>query len=100
MAKYTYSIETFYSQSWMKLFSESRDFCLGYLSRVKDFSPRNAYRLVRSDGKIIESVPENLEVQIGQIAGWPTSGQYKRAADNALKIAAEIEKRENKNLKK
>lgn len=99
MSEYSYSIETFYINSWMKLFSESRDFCLGYLNRVKDFSPRNAYRLIRSDGKIIESVPENLEVSIGQIAGWPTSGQYKRAADNALKIAAEIEKRENKSSK-
>ena len=96
MTKYTYSIETFYSQNWMKLFSESRDFCLGYLFRVKDFSPRNAYRLVRSDGKIIESVPENLEVSIGQIAGYPTAQQYKNAADKALKIAIEIEKRENK----
>lgn len=100
MPKYTYSIETLYSQNWMKLFSESRDFCLGYLCRVKDFSPRNAYRLIRSDGKIITEISENLEVQIGQIASYPTSGQYKRAADNALKIAAEIEKRENKNLKK
>lgn len=88
--KYTYSVESHFLGSWRKLFEESRDFCLGFLDARKDQAPRNAYRLTRSDGKVIVELPATEDVSIGMIAGWPTAEQYEFAAQRALVQAARI----------
>jgi len=33
--KHTYSIETFFLGKWMKLFTDTRDFCAGYMSHAQ-----------------------------------------------------------------
>lgn len=88
--KYTYFVETHYLGAWINLFSDTRDFCLGYLSAVRDRAPRNAFRLVRSDGKTVHDMPAVEDVAIGQVAGWPTPEQYEAAAKRALDQAARI----------
>jgi hypothetical protein len=49
-------------------------------------------RIVRSDDKIIEEVQAREDVSVGQVAGWPTGEQYKRAANQALEKAKAIRK--------
>ena len=88
--KHTYTVQTFYCGSWMSLFSETRDFCLGYLDAKKDYAPRNAYRIMRSDGKITLELPSVEDVAIGQIASYPTAEQYELAANRALQQAQRI----------
>lgn len=90
MAKYSYTIESFSVGKWRSILSDTRDFCLGYLSACKQDAPRNSYRLIRSDGKVLSEVPANLDVNIGMIAGWPTPEQYEAAAQRALAMAAHI----------
>lgn len=92
--KYTYAIETYYLDKWAVIVRDTRDFCLGYLARVTDYSPRNAYRLVRSDGKVTHESPACAEVSVGQVAGYPTPEQYESAAKRALAQAAAIRERQ------
>jgi hypothetical protein len=75
---------------WVKLFTDTRDFCSGYLTHAQHSSPRNAMRIVRSDGKIVFDSPESEDVSVGMIASWPTPEQYECAAERALKEAARI----------
>jgi hypothetical protein len=88
--KYTYSIEYYFIDKWVKLLSETRDYCVGYLAACKYDAPRNAYRIMRSDGKVIEEISSAADVSIGMVAGWPTPGQYEAAAQRALDQAARI----------
>lgn len=90
MSKYTYTIQTCYLDKWLDIVHDTRDFCLGFLHARKDQGPRNAYRLIRSDGKIIEEIPVEPDVFIGMVAGWPTPEQYEEAAQCALDKAAKI----------
>lgn len=90
--KHTYTVQTFYCGSWMSLFSETRDFCLGFLEAKKDYAPRNAYRIMRSDGKVALDLPAYEDVAIGQIASYPTAEQYESAAKRALEQAERIRK--------
>lgn len=91
--KYTYSVESFFIDKWCKLFgSETRDFCSGYLTHAQYCHPRNALRIVRSDGKIMYQTEADNEVDIGMIAGWPTPEQYEAAAKRALEQAEHIRK--------
>ncbi len=92
--KYTYSIETFYIDRWMTIVKDGRDVCLGYLRAVENRAPRNAHRLVRSDGKITQSLPAAEDVSIGQVAGHPTAEQYEAAAQRALDQAARIRRQD------
>lgn len=92
--KYTYAIETYYLDKWAVIVRDTRDFCLGYLSRARDYSPRNAYRLVRSDGRVMHESPAYADVSVGQIAGYPTPEQYEAAAKRALAQAAAIRERQ------
>jgi hypothetical protein len=89
-AKYTYSVESYFLNKWTKLFTDSRDFCSGYLTHAQYSFPRNAMRIVRSDGKVVFELPESEDVSVGMIASWPTPEQYERAAERALKEAARI----------
>lgn len=87
---YTYQVDTFYNGSWVKLFQAPMQYCLGYLDSKIDHSPRNDFRVVRSDGKVVSAIEQKLDVSIGQVAGWPTAEQYEQAAEKALAMAKVI----------
>lgn len=96
--KHTYSIGRLYNGEWYSLIKEEYlQYCLGWLDRAQDQSPRPAYRLVRSDGKVVKLMPEREDVSIGQVAGFPTAEQYEAAAQRALEKAAAI--RENERMR-
>lgn len=66
----------------------------GWLAHHREApGPRLAYRLVRSDGKVIETIPGIEEVSIGMVAGWPSWQQYAHAAAKALQRASQIASR-------
>lgn len=92
--KYTFAVEMFNNGKWWKGPTGTRDFCRGYMHAVKDHSPRIAHRNIRSDGKVIEYLPESMDCHIGQIAGWPTAEQFERAAAKALDKAKHIRERQ------
>lgn len=91
--KHEYRIESFSGQ-WYKILQGSMQYCQGFLDARKDYAPRLAYRLMRSDGRIMEEVPARDDVNIGQIAGWPTAEQYEHAAHKALDRAKAIRERQ------
>ena len=92
MAKYTYSVESQYQGKWFSVLKDtSVNFCRGYLLGKRDASPpRLAFRLVRSDGKVMDVTPDDLDVSVGMIAGWPTPEQYEAAAARAIETAQRI----------
>ena len=96
--KYTYSIESNYNGNWTKLLSETKDFCIGYISHAKYCSPRNAMRVIRNDGKIVIAHDPLAEVSIGMIASWPTAEQYDYAAKTATEMAARIREQSLKQI--
>jgi len=91
--KYDYHLESFAHGKWLKILEGSRQYCQGFLDARKDYSPSNAYRLMRSDGKMIERVLAREDVCIGHVAGWPTAEQFERAADRAYERARAIRAR-------
>jgi hypothetical protein len=91
-AKYTYKVEVQTDGKWVYILDGSKDFCMGYLTRTVEYSPRLAMRVIRSDGKVIDSIEKSDEVQIGMVASWPTPEQYEAAARRALAAAEEIRK--------
>jgi hypothetical protein len=92
--RHTYKIETFHLNQWAKIADYvTREFCNGVLWKVKHDAPRLAYRVVRSDGKIMDELPAVDEVSVGMVAGFPTPEQYERAAAKALEKAAAIRER-------
>lgn len=95
--KYEYHLECFTIGKWLKLFSGGVQFLQGYHDAKQDMSPRLAYRIVRSDGKIVEESKAREDVSIGMIAGFPTSEQYEAAAKKAMERAAAIRQHEGKN---
>jgi len=89
--KHTYTIETLFGDKWMPIIKgEYLQYCLGWLDRAQKHSPRPAYRLVRSDGRILKLLTEREDVSIGLVAGFPTAEQYEAAAQRALDKAAKI----------
>jgi hypothetical protein len=88
--KHEYHLESFAIGKWLKILQGSLQYCQGFLDARKDYAPRNAYRLIRSDGRVMEEVPAREDVNIGQIAGWPSAEQYEVAANNALNRAKMI----------
>lgn len=88
--KYTYAVESFFLDRWRRLFDETFSYCLGYLKHASYSAPRNAYRITRSDGRVMSEVPAATDCEIGQVAGWPTAEQYEAAAQRALAQAARI----------
>lgn len=99
MANHTYKLESNYLGEWRKLKEGSLQYLQGYLDARKDASPRLAYRLMRSDGKVMEEVAAREDVSIGMVAGWPTAAQYERAAERALEKAKAIREREEAEAK-
>lgn len=97
--KYTYSIESYFIDKWIKLFTETRDFCAGYLHHAQSAHPRNAARMIRSDGKIMVELKADDKVSVGMVASWPTPEQYESAAKRALEQAARIREQQEKHNK-
>lgn len=93
--KHEYHLESFAIGKWLKILQGSLQYCQGFLDARKDYAPRNAYRLMRSDGRVMEEVPARDDVNIGQIAGWPSAEQYESAANKALERAKAIRERAN-----
>lgn len=92
-ASYHYSLESFHLGKWIKFRDGSLQYCQGFLDARKDYAPRLAYRLIRSDGKVLEETPARDDVSIGQVAGWPTAEQYESAAAKALDQAKVIRRK-------
>lgn len=88
-----YQIECFTLGKWLKLFSGGVQFLQGYLDARSDLSPRLAYRIMRSDGKIVEEIKAREDVSVGIVAGFPTAEQYEAAAKRAFDMAAAIRAR-------
>lgn len=83
-------LESFYDGKWVKILAASRQYCRGYLHAMLDYSPRNAFRIVREDGRVLEESVAQEDVGIGMVASWPTPAQYEAAAKRALDRAAAI----------
>ena len=95
--KHTYTIETMFGDKWNAFIKDCpRSYCEGYMDAMRGQAPGLHLRLMRSDGKVVDEVLANDEVNIGMVAGWPSAGQYERAAEEALRRAASI--RENERL--
>ncbi len=91
--KHEYHLKSFACGKWLKILQGSLQYCQGFLDARKDHAPRLAYRLMRSDGRIMEEVAAREDVNIGQIAGWPSAEQYEAAAAKALEHAKAIRQR-------
>lgn len=93
-AKYRYKVEVQTGDQWIYIVDASRDFCMGYMTRAAEYSPRLAMRVIRHDGKVIGSIEKSDDVQIGMVASWPRPEQYEAAARRALATAEQIRKTE------
>jgi len=91
--KYTYKVESFCLGKWHQIIEASRGYCMGYLDAASGWAPRSALRVVRSDGMVVADYPENENVSIGQVAGFPTAEQFERAGNRALERARLIRER-------
>lgn len=91
--KHEYHLESFAIGKWLKILQGSLQYCQGFLDARKDYAPRTAYRLMRSDGRVMEEVAAREDVNIGQIAGWPSAEQYESAANKALERAMALPNR-------
>lgn len=91
--KHEYHLETFVIGKWLKILQGSMRYCQGFLEACRDYAPRTAYRIMRSDGRVMEEVPAREDVNIGQIAGRPTAAQYESAANRDLERAKAIRER-------
>jgi hypothetical protein len=70
------------------------NFCRGYILGKHDAPPpRLSFRLVRSDGKVMDVTPADLDVSVGMVAGFPTAEQYEAAAARAIEKAQVIRAR-------
>jgi len=98
--KHEYHLESFACDKWLKILQGSLQYCQGFLDARKDYAPRNAYRLMRSDGRVMEEVPAREDVSIGMVAGWPTAAQYETAANKALERAKAIREQNERNEKR
>lgn len=96
--KHTYSIETLFGDKWLAIVTlAERGYCKGWMDRASSSSPRPAFRVMRSDGKMVDTLCEREDVSIGQVAGFPTAEHYEAAAQRALEKAAAI--RENERMR-
>ena len=93
--KYTYAIEAERGDVWRVIIdAETRDFCLGYIASHRQHpSPRVSVRLVRSDGKVLDTSVGEERASLGMVAGFPTAEQYELAAERALACAKEVRER-------
>lgn len=80
---------------WMTIKHGSLQYLMGYMDAMANQSPRLAHQIVSKNDKVIEGIPERVDVGIGQVAGWPTAEQYESAAKRALEKAEAIRKSGN-----
>jgi len=92
MTRNTYSLQCQGRDGRMIPFMKecSRQFGEGYLRASESQAPRPCLQLVRSDGVVVDTLPEALDVFVGQVAGFPTAEQYEAAANRALAKAKAI----------
>lgn len=96
MSRLSYQIQFAWGEDgvWLQGPRGSFDYCHGYLDARKAEGPRVAMRIVNlHTGRVLRAMPAKLELNIGQIAGFPTPEQYEAAADEALKKARLIRQR-------
>lgn len=93
-AKYSYAIEAKWQGDWRPIFGEqdgSLEYMRGRMATMREYpGPRSAYRLVRSDGKVLEEVSALTELSYGMLPqgfGYQWSG-IAAAAHTALLHAA------------
>ena len=90
MSKNTYKLEALCHGQWHKVIESSMQYCKGYMAAKREYHPRLAHRLIRSDGRVIDQFEASEDVCIGQVAGHPTAEQYEAAAKRALDRAKSI----------
>lgn len=95
---HSYRIETYHEGKWIKILEGSKQFLEGYLYAKKDYAPRPHFRIVREDGRIVDELPCRHDINIGQVAGWPTAEQYERAGKDALARAELIRVRRDRSI--
>jgi len=88
--KHEYHIEYFANGKWSCLLQAPVQYCRGYIDARRDYSPRLAHRIKRSDGRVMEEISAREDVNIGMIAGWPSAEQYEAAANRAFECAKVI----------
>lgn len=93
--KYSYAVEVYIFDKWTALpgvGAAGRGFAEGYYygRHDADTGPYLAMRVIRSDGKVIESRPACETVTIGAVAGFPTAEQFEAASVQALSRARQI----------
>ena len=98
--KYQYYIECPLFDGWNRFTEGTRHYCDGYMDAMRGQAPRLHLRLARSDGKIMDEVLPYDEVNIGQIAGWPTAEQYERAGNEALERGRKVRERQELEIKR
>ena len=102
MSKYTYRVEVHHAHyGWVKLLEDPSRLCAaGYFMGRTDarMPPSPAMRLIRSDGKVIDDIPEDAEVSVGMVAGFPTPEQYEAAAERAVATAKRLREMESARL--
>ena len=91
------TVEVLRGDEWIKIVWGSTQYCLGFFDARKDVAPRPAMRMVRhrpkKDPLVVDSCPARDDVNIGQVAGFPSPEQYERAANRALEMAQHIRHR-------
>lgn len=96
MEKFTYNIEAQTpSGAWFPIIKlAGLAYCRGYMDASREGpTPRLAWRLVRSDGRVIDEIPAIESAGVGMVAGWPTPEQYEHAAKMCLEKAKAIRDR-------
>lgn len=96
MSRLNYQIQFAWGEdcTWLQGPRGTFDYCQGYLDAKCEEAPRLAMRIINlTTGRVLRTKPAKLELNIGQIAGFPTAEQYEVAADEALKKARLIRQR-------
>lgn len=93
--KYTYSAQCLTEEGkWYPMggmWADTKIACTAYIMGMRDsWPPHRAMRVIRSDGRVMEEWPQQTEVSVGMVAGWPTAEQYEAAAQRALEKAKKI----------
>ncbi len=94
MPRWEYKIEAEHKGKSVPLlgYTGGLEYLRGVLAHHREApGPRLAYRIVRSDGRVMEIVSSREEASIGMVLGWPTANQYAQAAINALGLAIRTE---------
>ena len=96
MARHTYRMEAQDHGRWVVIMGEvGLEYGRGWLAHHRQLpGPRLAIRLVRSDGREVDSVSRDEEASIGMHAGTPTADDYRAAAARCIERAVWIEAQE------